>query len=928
MLPVNPCLGHARVVALAMLPAALFLLEPAPARALCRAESLLVARASLATSYLPRKIAVGDFNGDGILDLATATSPWDPPHANAVAVLLGNGSNGAGDGSFQSPVLYPVGSNPVAVVTADFDGDHILDLAAVNQSAGSVSVLRGQGSGGVGDGTFAPHATLDTGPVPIDIVAGDFKEDGYADLGVLHSLFGIRILAGSAGGSFTIAQNVAVAGTASGNLATGDFGNDGILDLVLARVGGSIAVLLGRGAAGVGNGTFNAPAFYSGAGAFDVADMNGDGRSDLVMGGGGTLSIALGTGAGGFAGPQAISPGYQAGPVRVADVDADGFADIVAGVGSALCVFSSLGAGGAPCTSFDYPALISPGRYTQCLSLGDFDSDGKPDVAAGRIDAAANTASLDVLVARCANGSAPILDVVEDVQNDQGGRVRVSWRRSGQDGLAGTAVTSYAVFQRDPGAESWRTVASVPASRSNVYSRFADTIANATPGSAALTSFYVSALTADPMVSYDSEVLSGASVDNVAPPQAENLTAELLGAGEIRVRWSAVVAPDLARYRVHRVPLVTLPATPPDDGNRIGVPTDAEFLDTEADSPSDVVWYWVGAEDVNGNVGPYASVTRFTTDCERYASLFWNDASDMAPFPPAAAIPPGAPRRPAPAKPRFLDPSVTSYAKALDVPIADAFGSGRLSYELRTGGLHAEARGIGGPKAIEMCANDTYRILGPPSGTPATITLEIALHAVALDCGASPCAGGSATVEVVAGGASTAMTLEVGAGSPSTRDAVLRLSIPATVGADLRTSFDLFATGAAAGGISLDGQIRFTDLPAGAEVTSCGGFSNGVVVAVPPTPVPAAPRLALGALTPVPGSGALTLTFVLESSRPAALRLFDVAGRALLREEVGSLGAGEHRLELAGARGWPSGLYFVSLAQEGRSVSRRVSIVR
>ena len=58
MLPVNPCLGHARVVALAMLPAALFLLEPAPARALCRAESLLVARASLATSYLPRKIAV------------------------------------------------------------------------------------------------------------------------------------------------------------------------------------------------------------------------------------------------------------------------------------------------------------------------------------------------------------------------------------------------------------------------------------------------------------------------------------------------------------------------------------------------------------------------------------------------------------------------------------------------------------------------------------------------------------------------------------------------------------------------------------------------------------------------------------------------------------------------------------------------------
>src|SRR5262249_14985412 len=105
----------------------------------------------------------------------------------------------------------------------------------------------------------------------------------------------------------------------------------------------------------------------------------------------------------------------------------------------------------------------------------------------------------------------------EDVANDQGGRLRLSWRRSGQDGLAGDAVTSYTVFQRDPGVDSWHAAASVRAVRQNVYVRLATTALDSTPAGNAPTSFYISALTADPTVHYDSEIVSAYSKDDIAP---------------------------------------------------------------------------------------------------------------------------------------------------------------------------------------------------------------------------------------------------------------------------------------------------------------------------------------------------------------------------------------------------------------------------
>ena len=115
----------------------------------------------------PDWIAVADFNGDGIEDLAVANYGSDD-----VSVLLGNG-----DGTFQPAVNYSVGEYPMVVVARDFNDDGKPDLATVNEGAGTVSTLLGNG-----DGTFQPAVDFSTGDEPTTLVAGDFNGDGYADL--------------------------------------------------------------------------------------------------------------------------------------------------------------------------------------------------------------------------------------------------------------------------------------------------------------------------------------------------------------------------------------------------------------------------------------------------------------------------------------------------------------------------------------------------------------------------------------------------------------------------------------------------------------------------------------------------------------------------------------------------------------------------
>ncbi len=179
----------------------------------------------------PFGIAVGDFNGDGKLDLAVADNP-------GVSILLGNG-----DGSFQPPVKYATAGAPGLVFAADLNGDGVLDLVVPSQSVPKVSILLGKG-----DGTFQSRVDYPTGVRVFRGGVADVNGDGKLDL-VVTTWFSDNseffILLGNGDGTFQ-KRRAYTSGTLPLGTAFGDFNHDGILDLVIADQGtNEISVMLG-----------------------------------------------------------------------------------------------------------------------------------------------------------------------------------------------------------------------------------------------------------------------------------------------------------------------------------------------------------------------------------------------------------------------------------------------------------------------------------------------------------------------------------------------------------------------------------------------------------------------------------------------------------------------------------------------------------
>ena len=220
-------------------------------------------------------VAVGDFNGDGHLDLAVANS-----YSGTVSILLGDGS-----GNF-TPAATPivtVGHYPYSIAAGDLNGDGHVDLAVANFNDGTVSILLGDGTG-----NFTPAATptITVGHEPYSIAVGDFCGNGKLDLAVANSADNtVSILLGDGAGNFTAAATSPITvGVSPYSVAVGDFLGNGNLDLAVAnRCGndatcnspGTVTILKGDGA-----GNFSAASTvpvenspYSVA----LGDFNGDG---------------------------------------------------------------------------------------------------------------------------------------------------------------------------------------------------------------------------------------------------------------------------------------------------------------------------------------------------------------------------------------------------------------------------------------------------------------------------------------------------------------------------------------------------------------------------------------------------------------------------------------------------------------------------
>jgi FG-GAP-like repeat/Abnormal spindle-like microcephaly-assoc'd, ASPM-SPD-2-Hydin len=275
--------------------------------------SLNFSSSTLTLGASPFRMAEGDFNGDGRMDLAVAN--WGD---NTVSIFMGNG-----DGTFQAARNISVSGQPFSVTVGDFNGDGKVDLAVGFESSVGISILLGNG-----DGTFQAPISTAAGSFNYGLVAGDFNKDGNLDLAVAGYLAGqIFVLLGNGDGTF----QPAVAYSVSSQpifIRAADLNGDGNLDLVAGDwFGPTISVLLG-----VGDGTFQAAQSYTaGTAGSDVAiaDFNGDGKLDLIATSQSDNNVYFlaGVGDGTFLPAQAIPVGLSSNVVGVGDFNADGKLD-------------------------------------------------------------------------------------------------------------------------------------------------------------------------------------------------------------------------------------------------------------------------------------------------------------------------------------------------------------------------------------------------------------------------------------------------------------------------------------------------------------------------------------------------------------------------------------------------------------------------
>jgi hypothetical protein len=324
---------------------------------------------ALSDPYGPGSVVAGDFNKDDHLDLAVNNH-----QAPTVSIFLGNG-----DGTFRPPTDYPCVNNSWTIESADLDHDGNTDLIVSEGSA--IAVLLGRG-----DGTFGPpHEYPLLGNLARESALGDLDGDGNLDAVVDQDMGAgsgaYSIFTGNGDGTFSDADTLV--DTIGGAPALADLNGDGKLDLVIGGAWwtNTLHIYLGQG-----DGTFSGPDTLEAADNFPLypalADVNNDTNVDIIVPTiyADSVGVFLGNGDGTFQ----IRSDFPTAPSPVvpilADLRLEGHLDLMTinqGHSNSLSVL--LGAGTD--TLFRAPTNLGLGEYPGRPALGDFNEDDCPDLA-------------------------------------------------------------------------------------------------------------------------------------------------------------------------------------------------------------------------------------------------------------------------------------------------------------------------------------------------------------------------------------------------------------------------------------------------------------------------------------------------------------------------------------------------------------------
>jgi predicted component of type VI protein secretion system len=327
---------------------------------------------STGTSSGPHAITTGLINADGFTDIITANR-----FNSKISVLLG-----VGDGTFNPQTSLNTGTEPQGIAAADINGDSKLDLVTANSlydpnlsgtTGNTVSIFLGNGNN-----TFITNPKIATQTFPLSVILGDFNSDGKLDIATANEgSHSVSILLGNGNGTFIAATNPET-GSGTKSVAMGDVNGDGFLDLATADFFGGLSILIGNG-----DGSFKTRIpLTAGSNPFSViiADVNGDGKKDLISAnyGSNNVSILRGNGNGTFESATTSSTGTKPVSVAAADLDGDGKIDLAVANrdNNSISLLAGNGDG-----TFKAATNFTTGTTPYSVTIADFNGDSKPDIA-------------------------------------------------------------------------------------------------------------------------------------------------------------------------------------------------------------------------------------------------------------------------------------------------------------------------------------------------------------------------------------------------------------------------------------------------------------------------------------------------------------------------------------------------------------------